>query len=61
MLVLPGIFWQPTIYGLVEVVEEGVVGEHLKMQVQMQALFGEPLGMPPLGVVHETLFGPDFG
>ena len=59
MLVLPGIFWQPTIYGLVEVVEEGVVGAHLKMLVQV--LLGEPLGMPPLGVVHETLFGPDFG
>ena len=47
MLVLPGIFWQPTIYGLVEVVEEGVVGVHLKTQVQVP--LGVPLGTAPLG------------
>ena len=60
--VLPGVFWHllhPTIYGLVEVVEEGVVGVHLKTQVQVP--LGVPLGTATLGVVHETLFGPDFG
>ena len=63
--VLLGVFWHqphPTIYGLVEVVEEeGVVGVHLKTQVQAQVLRVVPLGTAPLGVVHETLFGPDFG
>ena len=57
--VLPGVFWRlqhPTIYGLVE---EGVVGVHLKTQVQVP--LGVPLGTATLGVVHETLFGPDFG
>ena len=64
--VLPGVFCHlqhPTIYGLVE---EGVVGVHLKMQAQVQVPLEVALGTAPLvGVLpgvfwhflHPTIYG----